>query len=216
MKKNFILFLTGRYNTNDLPYYRSMLPGKTTIAVDGGFNFFKKIQTYPDFIIGDLDSVRLPKNLPPSVKVLSLPIQKDKTDSQKAVEFCLENKPRSIEIVMPIVGEVDHFIGNIMLLTHKKIINRAKKGCKIKIINIEDEIILVVNGKITFNKSNGDMLSVIPISGQAELTTVGTEYNVNNKKVTRGDSLSLRNRITSARAAIDIKGEALIYHKFRK
>lgn len=214
MKKSCLLFLSGRYNKEDLLFYKKLIPRKTTIAVDGGYAFFKKIKTYPDYLIGDMDSLKFPKKLPSSVNVITYPTEKDKTDSQIAVEFCIDNNCKSIEMVMPTVGEVDHFIGNIMLMTNQKLIRWVKAEGMFKIINAEYEISLLINKKVSIRNAKSSRLSIIPISKKIKLTTSGTKYKVTGKTISRGDSISLRNIITSNVAQIEISGEALVYHKF--
>ena len=216
MKKNYILFITGSYKKRDLPFYKSLIKNKVKIAVDGGYSFFRMAKSSPDYIIGDLDSVTLPKYLLASEKVISFPKRKNKTDSQLAVEYCIEQKAHTIEMVMPSVGEIDHFTGNLMLANNRKLSKWVKEGGLFRILNPYYELILLIDNKFKFSDSKDDLLSVIPISGKIKLTTSGMEYNVSDVTITSGETQSLRNRIILTRAEVEVVGKALIYHKFKR
>jgi hypothetical protein len=86
----FVLYLHGPYRESDLPFYKSLARGKTRIAVDGGLNFFIRSGVRPDVIVGDFDSLRRdPHKMFPTARVLRFPSEKDKTDTQLAVEYAV-------------------------------------------------------------------------------------------------------------------------------
>jgi len=214
--KSCILFLHGTYRAADLPYYRRLCRGKVMVAVDGGLRFFIKAGLKPDFIIGDFDSAKIvPKKIRDRAEILSFPQIKDKTDSHLALDYCLKNGARRIDIVMPTIGEPDHFLGNLMLLTA---VPRKKSGpaITVRIINRRYEARCLVDESITINDSAGDMVSIIPISSRIELTSTGCEYRADSLKIKRGDSRPLRNRITARRARIAIAGKALLIRQFNR
>ena len=217
MMKDFILFLEGNYNPSELDFYQKLAKSKTRIAVDGGYSFFKKSGIVPDFLIGDMDSIKqFPKKIPPETEVIRFLENKDKTDSQLAVEFCIAQGASVIDIVMPSVGEIDHWLGNVMLVTANYITKWVQNGGKIRIINYNHEIFLTKYRNVVFNDYSGDLVSVIPFSKKIVLSTTGTAYPVKNLKILRGESRPLRNRLTAKRAVFTIDGEALIIHRFSR
>jgi len=213
--KNYILFLNGKYNTKDINFYKHLCDQKITVAVDGGFSFFKKARMIPDILIGDMDSVKgKPYITNPEIKLILFPPKKNETDSQLAVEYCIKNNAQSIDIIMPSVGEWDHCLGNLMLLTNEKILKATQQSKKIKIINKNLELFYLKDNQLIFSNYKNNIISVIPFSKSIILNSYGMEYHAENLKIKRGHSHSLRNRIKTKRAKIIVQGEAFVIHEF--
>ena len=209
----YILFLHGFYKKDQLRTCLNLCRDKIRIAVDGGYSFFQKTGLIPDFFIGDFDSAKIRKeDLPEKTEVISFPSKKDKTDSQLALEYCLKKKADAIDIIMPEVGEIDHFLGNIMLLT-LSVLSRKKKLPPIRFLCEGYEINLVVNRRLKIKDRAGTYMSVLPLSGEIRLTTKGMEYTVDDCRVKRGESLGLRNRIVRKMAEVEIGGRALVIYR---
>ena len=213
--KNAVLFVRGAYRKEHLSFYKRLCRARTKVAVDGGYAFFKKTGLVPDLIIGDLDSAKgLPRKLHSRTTVVTFPVKKDKTDSQLALEYCIEQGARRIDIVMPSVGEMDHYFGNVFLLTASNVARWVEQGGRVRIVNAAFELHYLKNRKLTLRDCTGDTVSVIPLSRRVVLTCSGTEYNVKSAAVSRGQSRPMRNRITAKRAVFSIDGEALLFHMF--
>jgi thiamine pyrophosphokinase len=209
--KDFIIFVHGVYRTEHLSFYRKLCRLRIKIAVDGGLRFFLKACIAPDLLMGDLDSLqRIPKDLPRRTRVITFPSRKDKTDLQLALEYCLHEKAKSIDIVVPTLGVPDHFLGNVMLVNLVDRLKHARSYPKIRFVSIRYEIIFVQDRSETFVNCRGDVVSVIPLSRRIVLTCHGTEYDVLNAAIRLGDTRSLRNRIVSRKATFSVKGKALV------
>jgi len=209
--KDFIIFVHGSYRTEHLSFYRKLCRSRIKIAVDGGLRFFLKARIVPDLLMGDLDSLqRIPKDLPRRTRVITFPSRKDKTDLQLALEYCLHEKARSIDIVVPTLGWPDHFLGNVMLVNLVDRLKHTRSYPKIRFVNIRYEIVFVQDRSETFVNCRGDVVSVIPLSRRIVLTSRGTEYDVQNAAIRLGDTRGLRNRIVSRKATFSIKGKAFV------
>ncbi len=214
--KDFIIFVHGVYKTEHLSFYRKLCRSRIKIAVDGGLKFFLKARIVPDLLMGDLDSLhRIPKDLPRRTRVITFPSRKDKTDLQLALEYCLNEKAGSIDIVLPTLGAPDHFLGNMMLVNLVDKLKHTRAYPKIRFVNIRYEIVFVPDRSETFVDCRGDVVSVIPLSHRIVLTCHGTEYDVQNAAVRLGDTRSLRNRIVSRKATFSVKGKALVIRQAR-
>ena len=112
--KDAVIFTNGRYRAADYPFYRLLCKERFCVAADGGYKFFKNAKVGCDLVVGDFDSL---KRVPEDIETLVFDKHKDKTDTQLALEYCLKNKFSRIDIVDPAIGEPDHFLGNLMLLT---------------------------------------------------------------------------------------------------
>jgi len=209
--KDAVLFVAGRYRSDSIDFYKKLCRSKTKIAVNGGFSFFRRSGITPDLVIGDLDSTMKLPGLPSKTKVITFPSRKDKTDSQLAVEYCIEQGARAIDIVSPTVGQADHFIANLLLPTYRPITFWAKRGGKFRVVSKDYQISYVIDGRVTFANRKKQTVSIVPLSKQIVLSCEGTDYDVAAARISRGHTRALRNRIVSQRAAFTVKGEALIW-----
>ncbi len=213
--KDCVLFLNGQYPRKDLEYYRSFCRNAFTVAVDGGYRFFRATGLFPDLLIGDFDSIsRVPRNLPQSTEVVEFSSHKDKTDAHLALEHCLKLKASRIRIVQPSTGEPDQFIGNMMLLTLARAKGSSNRRPDTRIVNIAYEVLFLDNSSFTIIGGRGDLVSIIPLSGTIQYTCTGTEYLARDRQLGRGETLALRNSITGKRAGFRVKGQAFLVHSF--
>ena len=211
--KAAVIFVHGRYPKTKLGFYKKLCRGRYKIAANGGHKFFELSKITPDLVIGDFDSLNKKHlaNLSKRTIIISHPVQKDKTDSELAIEYCLKQKFSSIDIVMPQVGQLDHFMGLISLLANPRI-----RKAKVRIVNHKLEIKLVTSDKLSFNDCAGDLLSVKAVCKPIKLTCTGTEYDTKNLIVQPWESKALRNRIRLNRATVAITGRALVFHYWGK
>ena len=161
-------------------------------------------------------STTIPRRIRESAEIIRFPVNKDKTDLQLALEYALDHKARQIDIVNPEVGQVDHFLGNLMLLGlfGKKL--KAMGNAKIRIVNVDYEAIWLSDSRRSFVNCVDDRVSVLPISASVRLSYRGTEYPAEGLRIKRGHTQGLRNRITARRAMVEVEGEVLVVHYFSK
>ncbi len=211
--KAAVIFVHGRYPKAKLGFYKKLCRGKYKIAANGGYKFFELSKIAPDLIIGDFDSLNKKSlaGLSKRTKVISHPVQKDKTDSELAIEFCIKQKINIIDIAMPQVGQPDHFMGLISLLANPKI-----RNAKVRLVNHKFEIKLVTNQKLRFNGCAGDLFSVKAVCEPIKLTCIGTQYDTKDLTVQPWETRALRNRIRLNKATVAITGSALVFHYWGK
>ena len=214
MKKKFILFLNGVYREEDLEYYKDLIGDKTSVAVDGGYDFFVQAGITPDYLIGDMDSIdKLESTLPDTVAIFEFPVDKDLTDGHAALDFCMKEDFSSIDIVMPNVGEPDHFVGNLLLLFNKEVKKKIREKRSITLLSHHYEYRILDNSKLEIFDSIGDTFSIMPISKSIMLFLEGTKYDVKNLKIDIGETRGLRNTITTNEMMVKISGEAIFIRK---
>lgn len=213
--RNAVLFLHGKYAAADLNFYKRLTRGKYLVAVNGGYSFFRKVGLTPDLLIGDFDSIgRMPRTLTARTTVVQHPAYKEKTDAELALDHCLSLGVQEIYMVQPSFGEPDQFVGNLMLLIRAAQLKRRMQGCSVHVINRRYQACALADGAGVISGGRGDVFSVVPISDQITLTLSGTEYDVTNLIIKRGESRGLRNRITMNPAHIRIRGTALVIRQF--
>ncbi|HUV31394.1 MAG TPA: thiamine diphosphokinase [Acidobacteriota bacterium] len=213
--RDCIIFLRGVYRARDLTFYRSLCRGKFRIAADGGYAFFRKSGLVPDLLVGDFDSLRIsPNRLSSRTRIEPHSTNKNATDAELALDYCLRRGARRVDIVQPSIGEPDHFAGNLLLLarSHKDANRRYKP--RVRLVDAAAEVLMVDSSVWIIRGAVGDRVSVVPISKRAILTCQGTDYDVVNLTIRRGETVGLRNRVRTARARFEIRGTALVFHRW--
>jgi thiamine pyrophosphokinase len=207
-----IIFLAGDYDRHQIPFYRRLCRGRITIAADGGHRFFAMAKTQPDLLIGDLDSIGMnASRLPQGLTIIQHPSEKDYTDGELALAYCLDNGARSIDIVDPAQGQADHFLGNLLMLE-----TAAAHGdrARVRIVNYRHEIRLLTDAGWTVNGQPDDIISVIPLSRRIRLSCTGMAYRAERLLLRRGQTKGLRNCLVNRRARFVVEGKAFVIHNF--
>ncbi len=215
------IFLNGAYPDEHLEFYRQAilkaLSDQIVIAVDGALHLFAKLKLRPHVVLGDFDSVK-PRVLAryKDCERIEFSRDKDATDGELAVRYALERQCREINIYGAIDTdfETDQMLANIFLLD---LIERCSLHLKPPsmgtLIDHRQRISFWGNGKLRFSASVGDLFSVIPISDQILISIRGAKWNLDNRRVARGDSWTLRNEAASNEVEIFIRGAALLIHR---
>jgi thiamine pyrophosphokinase len=174
------------------------------IAINGGsvICFHHNIQ--PDYIIGDLDSLR-PElhDYFEKAKFVHRPDQ-DYNDLEKAIEFARKLKPGKIKIVSAFGKRADHTLANLLVLQskYKKMPLVFYDGFgTLEIICRETILDLPVNRLIS-------LFSFLPVHG---ITLEGFKYSLLNADYPKGFN-GLSNLITNPPARITVrKGSLFLY-----
>lgn len=173
------------------------------ICADGGAKYFIDLDTYPDIIVGDLDSIdekTLSKMKRKNIKFYKFPEKKDKTDTELAIDYAVEIGGKEITLLGAIGTRLDHTLGNIMLL--KKLL---KKGIKSKIINAHNEI-YITKDYLSLEGTEKDYISLIPLTEVVRgVTLKGFEYETTNKDFMMDSSFGISNKIINGKGEIEIK-----------
>lgn len=208
------IFLNGNYHKDDLKLvtrmYRKQKRKPIIIAVDGGLSFLQKINLRPKFWLTDLDSTpRIKKGFLVYTNIMTYSPIKDKTDGELAFEFC-----RSLDLAditffgwYDTADETDHLLGNLMLV---HLLGRNRSKVTISYLRSRQNIYYLNNEKKSFTGCKGNRLSTVPISRKINLTLRGTQFPARDLVVTQGQTISLRNYITSSTASVTVKGMAWV------
>jgi thiamine pyrophosphokinase len=206
----YALFLAGRYYERDFPLYRKLARSRIRVAVDGGYRYFARSKTFPHLLIGDLDSLGgIPAGLSSRTEVVVHPTRKDRTDTELALDHALKAGATEIDIIQPTIGDPDHFLANLYLLS-RKIDSGRSKSVRLRLVGPRFEAFYLENGSHRFERAKDSTVSVIPVSASIKLSWTGTAYDVRRVLVKRGQTRSTRNRILSGRATVRVDGEAFL------
>ena len=180
------------------------------ICADGGMNHLVNVNTLPNLVIGDLDSIK--KEALDLIKYNNIPIEKystvkDTTDTGLALEYLIEGKYNEITMIGVTGTRQDHTTANIFLLDYLN-----KKGIKGRIVD-DNNIIYLIDDYIELDYVVDSYVSIIPITdGGITVSLSGFYYNLNNTEIEFGSTYGISNRIVEKKGRISIhKGKALIF-----
>ena len=208
--KTACLVLNGQLD--DYDYIREVMNYNTyelIIAVDGGANHLYRLGIMPNYILGDLDSIEDDIREASDVVFKKFPTKKDETDAELAVWLVEEVGLLGIDIYAALGGRIDHELANIQLLYY--ILDR---GMYPRIISEHEEIYILKNDEMTLKGNIGDIVSILPIRGDARgITLVNMEYSVEELDLKYSVTRGISNVMVAQDAYINVRDGCLLVIK---
>ncbi|MBR4950056.1 MAG: thiamine diphosphokinase [Clostridia bacterium] len=151
------------------------------ICADGGYKHIEKLNITPDLVIGDFDSFQ--KEKINCREIITLPVEKDDTDTFFAVKEAMRRGCSEIYIAGGIGSRLDHTFANIETLLYIK--NNGGEGY---LINENNKAFVLSNDSIKLKKEKKyiSLFSLLPIS--KGITLKGMKYSLENFDL-RSDSI---------------------------
>lgn len=178
------------------------------IAADKGAKYCLDAGIVPDMIIGDMDSVpeeTLEILSKKKVDIVSCSPDKDKTDTQLALEVAIARGAKQVEILSGIGDRFDHSIANVHLL-YKALTH----GVYAYILTSRHKIFLV-NSEYCIESMKGSTISFLPLSEKVDgIYLDGFAYNLEGAVMEIGFPYGVSNTITSDKAIIRVSGGVII------
>lgn len=209
---NRILIITGgRIEEEFLIEWLRTNSYSMIIAADNGLTTADRLNIPLDFIVGDFDSVPsniLEKYQNKSTPIETFPTEKDKTDTQIAIELALMHNPTELDIIGATGSRLDHVLANIHLL-----LLPMQVGVKASILDTNNRIYLMQESfTVEREKQYGSYVSLLPFTEQVSgLTLKGFKYPLNHIVMPAGSSLGISNEIKEEEAKVEFsKGILLV------
>ena len=183
--KNYLISIGGN-STSDVLSIESNFD--EIIAVDSGVEHLFKLSLDPNTLIGDLDSISeksLDKVKKNGVDIMAFNSNKDQTDFELALNYLEEAEKSKVYIIGGESGEIDHLISIFLLIPSKSFFEN--------IIWLYGDKRIIFRQKIELNIKKITKFSIIPISDLTNLSIDGAEWNLDNKDIQFGETLTLRN-----------------------
>ena len=183
--KNYLISIGGN-STSDVLSIESNF--EEIIAVDSGIEHLLNLSLDPNTLIGDLDSIskksldEVKKN---GVKILAFNSNKDQTDFELALNYLEEAEKSKVYIIGGESGEIDHLISIFLLIPSKSFFEN--------IIWLYGDKRIIFRQKIELNIKKLTKFSIIPLSDLTNLSIDGAKWNLDNKDIQFGETLTLRN-----------------------
>lgn len=181
--------------------------GCTVICADGGFETAQKLGIQPDIVIGDFDSAStVPSG---DFELITLPVEKDDTDSMAAVKLALERGYREFQILGALGGRFDHSYANLSVL----LLIAANGGTGV-LLDDNSTITLRRGGdsSLVLKDCVGKTISVFPFGVPTCVVSYeGLYYPLEHGTLSIETSLGTSNHIVETEASIIVEeGVALI------
>ena len=183
--KNYLISIGGNSTSNVLSIESNF---EEIIAVDSGIDHLLNLSLDPNTLIGDLDSIskksldEVKKN---GVKILAFNSNKDQTDFELALNYLEEAEKSKVYIIGGESGEIDHLISIFLLIPSKSFFEN--------IIWLYGDKRIIFRQKLELNIKKLTKFSVIPLTDLTNLSIDGAEWNLDNKDIQFGETLTLRN-----------------------
>ena len=175
------------------------------IAADGGARHCLKLGFKPDLIIGDMDSIDFAAELTyDGIEKISFPREKDKTDTECAIDEALKRDFSQVTIIGGVGGRIDHTIGNLALV--------AKNAGKVALVTKDGLLIgLGASHECKLDGPVGSIVSMIAWGENAKIRTRGLKYPINNESLETG-SKGISNEIEVSPSSIYVTaGRILLF-----
>ena len=178
------------------------------IAADSGYNNAKALGEGVDILLGDFDSLGEPRDIPKRTEIMTVPSEKDFTDTQLAVQVALDKGANEVCIIGGLDGRLDHTLANLALLptlAAMRVHAHINDGFnRVRYLNSSSTLIA---------RSHYKYLSLIPISEKLRGVSIeGCKYPLKNATLTKREpTLTISNEIEGNCALISVrKGECYV------
>ena len=184
-----------------LPVYE---PGAFYIAADAGLLTMRQAGIAPDLLIGDFDS--LGDALPEGIPVITLPVEKDVTDTDAAAAEGIKRGCTDFTFYGVLGGRPDHSLANLSLLARL-----SQQGYGAKAYGAGFEITAITNGRLLFPAGRKGAAAVFSWTDESSGVTIeGFKYTLHNGKLHSNFALGACNSFTGKEAFVSVENGTLL------
>jgi thiamine pyrophosphokinase len=202
-----VIFLNGNRSSRDV-VFRTIKTTDTIICANGGSQHAISLGVVPQVVIGDQDS--LPKSIFHVLKKYSItwithPREKDKTDSELAIEYAVQKGFSEIIIFGALGDRIDHVLGTLFFAAQQR-------TSIIRILEVKQILTFLPVGKtLKLSGRKGDLVSLIPLQSDVQgVTSRGLKWELNNETLFFGKTRGVSNEFISDTALLSIKEGVLL------
>lgn len=207
------VLIFGAVPCKDFSFLSPYLTGtEKVICADGGVKNALAAGLRPDVVIGDWDSGGAPVE---GAENLSLPVEKDLTDLQAALEQALQRGWRKALLCTCMGGpRLDHTASNLTILEWFR-----ERGGEGMILDQDSEVRLLSDESVTLPLTpHYHYFSLIPLDRHIHGVTIqGAKYPLDHTELVRGDTLSVSNEPLNGPVTVSIaSGRVLLIRSQRE
>ncbi len=199
--KNGIRYIVGAGENYGLDF--TPLADDYVIAVDGGFSYLQDADIAADLVIGDFDSL---EQRPEHSNVVTLPREKDETDTLAAIQYGIEKGYRIFHIYCGMGGRFDHSIAKIQALSYL-----SQMGLQGLLFGKDSVLTAITDGKITFPHDAKGYISVFSMTDKSIGVDIkGLKYELENAELTNHFPVGVSNEFTGSKSSISVSDGTLL------
>ncbi len=172
------------------------------IAADSGFENAKRLGDRVDIAVGDFDSLQGGADrIPEGVEKITVPSEKDETDTQLAVNVALSKGADDIVIIGGLSGRLDHTLSNLAILEAL-----YELGVHAVITDGQNRARYIRSTSTLLPKSGFKYLSLIAAEESIKGVSVeGCKYPLKNAKLLRKYQYAVSNEIVENCALVSVR-----------
>ena len=179
-------------------------PGDLTVAADGGWHNAVALGVLPRVLLGDFDSIGTDA-LPDAEEILQVPAEKDRTDTQLAVDLALSRGADDIVLIGGLSGRLDHTVANLALLEYL-----SERGVHARITDGRNRARFIKNGGTILPRSEFTYFSLVAVTDKVKgLTVKGAKYPLDGAVLTRTVPYAVSNEIVGNCALVEVRRGAV-------
>lgn len=195
----------GEVDPGDVAHVRG---ADLVIAADGGSVHLERWGVVPHLVVGDLDSLGPESRSRISdLKVERHPAEKDKTDTELAVERALASGADEVVLIGALGGpRLDHAMANTLLLALEHV------GPRVRLVRGPLSMRVIRGGqRATLAGREGELVTLVAIGGDADaVVTEGLRYPLRSETLRLGSSRGVSNEIAAPGASVSLGSGTLL------
>lgn len=177
------------------------------VAADGGWQLAVQMGVKPALLVADFDSLGVPA-IADDVECVSLPVEKDVTDTAEAMRLAYDKGYRSFLLVGCTGGRLDHQQAAFAVAA-----DYARKGCDITLVDEQNEIHLLMPGSYVYPACPDEKISLFAFGGDVTgLFIDGLKYSVSDYTLSPYDPLCVSNEWVGEDACLSFKSGVLMLY----
>ena len=207
--RQLALVITGG-DILDRSFLHRLPPHDMVIAADSGVDSALALGLLPDIVVGDLDSVSgtgLAVVREQSREIITMPTDKDVTDTEVALRIAVERGASEIVVVSPGGGRMDHAHGVLTALFHPEL-----SRCRVQAVIGQAHVhVLHADDAVSVSRPESPMLALHAMNGVARgVSTRGLRWNLHNHDLEPWVSRGVSNEIVDDIAHVALGDGALM------
>ena len=174
--------------------------GDLILAADAGWINARKCGVTPQILLGDFDSLGEP-DVPNGVELIRVPVEKDDTDTQLAVQVALERGAHEIVLIGGLDGRLDHTLSSLAILEYLDL-----KHIHAHITSGQNRVRFLRNNSTLIARGGFRYLSLIAADPKVKGVSVeGCKYPLKKATLSRLKQYAVSNELTGNCALIDVR-----------
>lgn len=184
-----------------------LLPDDYVVAADGGWQLAAQMRVKPAMLVADFDSLGIPA-IADDVEIVTLPVEKDVTDTAEALRLAYEAGYRSFLLLGCTGGRLDHQQAALATAA-----DYARRDCDIVLADEQNEIHFLTPGSYVYPACPDEKVSLFAYGGDVTgLFVEGLKYSVTDYTLSPYDPLCVSNEWVGEDACLSFKSGLLMLY----